>query len=324
MGQETNPFKLVQEFVFWVTVIIMALIVGVYVPMVGLLTAGVLAAPIVIFTLRYGTLMGNGLLLAIAGALFIILGKTVGIGFLCEFGFLSQALVFGFRNKLRKEKIVLITFLVTLTAMFFFVAGTAAFNQVGNISNYIKKQIDESISQTIRAYDNMEMKAEQKEVLKETAETVKAFLLKTYPGLYASITLLLVVANYFATKIFLLKMGYPLPDLTPFNTFMFPEYLVWGFIISAGILASTLVSLVQAPIVNTIGLNLTLLFTTFYLVQGLAILFFWGQRSRLPLILKWMGFILLIIQPFFLLLIAGSGLFDIWFDFRKIKQQPIT
>ncbi len=320
---DSNRFKLAQEFVFWLAVVVLALIVGFYVPMLGLATAGVLAAPLVLFTINYGTGMGVSLLLTIAVLLGLIFGNTAGIGFLCEFGVLSQALVFGFRRKFSQEKIILTGFVLTALAVMLLVAGTTLFSREGSLSSQIKQQIEESIAETLQTYETMEVDPEQKRVFQQAAVTVKDFMLKAYTGVYASITLLIVIANCFASKLLLTRMGYDLGDLSPFIKLVLPEPLVWGFIISASFVVLTSLSLVNSALIQLLGLNLTLIFTTFYLVQGLAILVFWGGRSRLPRPLKWLGLFLLIVQPFFLLLIAVVGLFDTWFDLRKLKQQPV-
>jgi len=316
---DDNWFKLAQEFVFWLVVVSLALIVGFYVPMLGLATAGVLAAPLVLFTISYGTWMGVSLLLTIAVLLGLLFGNTAGIGFLCEFGILSQALVFGFRRKFKQEKIILTGFAFTVLAVILLVAGTTSLSPGGSLSSQIKLQIEESISETLQAYDTMEIEQEQKKVFQQAAVVVKAFMLKAYGGVYASITLLIVVANCFASKLLLTRRGYNLADPSPFRKLVLPEFLVWGFIISATFTALTSLSLVNSTFIQLLGLNLTLVFATFYLVQGLAILVFWGKRSRLPTALKWLGLFLLIVQPFFLLLISVVGLFDIWFDLRKLK-----
>ncbi len=325
--REANGFKLAQEFVFWLIVIVAILIVSLYVPLAGLLISGVIAAPLAVFTLRYGVKFGGGLVLSATVFLGLFFGMGVGLGFLCEFGFLSQVIAFGLKNSVPQEKIILAGFVASVLVMLLFIAGLAASIEDGTLSGYIKKQIDENISQSMKVYEDMEVDGDKKEFLEQieqTSEVLKDFLSRAYIGLYAGISLLIVVANCFSSKFLLFKLGYPLTDDHPFSELSWPEFLVWGFIGSASLFVLTLLPSTNIVFIHNVGLNLTLIFVSFYLVQGLAILFYVGARSRIPVVLKWVGLFLVIVQPVFLIIVSVTGVFDIWFDFRKLKQQPVT
>ena len=66
-----------------------------------------------------------------------------------------------------------------------------------------------------------------------------------------------------------------------------------------------------------VGLNVLLLVSLVYLVQGLGVMVFYLNRASVPPILRSLAYIFLVIQPLFLLGVAAFGLFDLWFDFRR-------
>jgi uncharacterized protein YybS (DUF2232 family) len=70
-----------------------------------------------------------------------------------------------------------------------------------------------------------------------------------------------------------------------------------------------------------IGLNVLLLVSTVYLVQGLGILVFYLNRTSVHPIFRSLVYLVLVIQPLLLLGVAACGLFDLWCDFRRIGHK---
>lgn len=95
-----------------------------------------------------------------------------------------------------------------------------------------------------------------------------------------------------------------------------PDWLIAGFIL-AGIL-----SVLPIERLSDIGLNLLIVVGQVYFLQGLAIVaVFMGERAW-PALLRWPIYILILIQIYMMVIVAGLGLFDAWFDFRKRIRTP--
>jgi uncharacterized protein YybS (DUF2232 family) len=60
-----------------------------------------------------------------------------------------------------------------------------------------------------------------------------------------------------------------------------------------------------------------------YFFQGIAIVSFLFQKKSAPFALRSFFYILIAIQPLFMLLVIGVGLFDTWFNFRKLDTTCI-
>ena len=70
-----------------------------------------------------------------------------------------------------------------------------------------------------------------------------------------------------------------------------------------------------------IGFNLTLSLATLFIIQGFSILdYFWGEIFSRSKVLLFLLIISLLFNIFVLILVALTGLIDIWTDFRKIKE----
>jgi uncharacterized protein YybS (DUF2232 family) len=97
------------------------------------------------------------------------------------------------------------------------------------------------------------------------------------------------------------------------------DYLVWVFLASGAAL------LVPLDLVSIIGLNVLLVTLAVYLLQGLAIVLFWGQRLPLPLGVQCLiiAMVFLITGPLCVIVCTAAGLFDLWVDFRRQRHHPL-
>ena len=57
-----------------------------------------------------------------------------------------------------------------------------------------------------------------------------------------------------------------------------------------------------------------------YFAQGMSIVVHFLKARKVPIFLWLFLFIVIFLQPLFIGLIAGMGVFDIWADFRKIRN----
>jgi len=69
-----------------------------------------------------------------------------------------------------------------------------------------------------------------------------------------------------------------------------------------------------------LGVNLLIVLTPLYAIQGFAVFRFFFLRVRVPRLLQVLSFGLCAMQPLLLVAVAGIGLSDLWIDFRKIRQ----
>jgi uncharacterized protein YybS (DUF2232 family) len=260
---------------------------------------------------------GLVLLFALLALLSVWGGPLYGVAFFFEFGSLSLALAHGFKEKWAQEKIIFIAFMVNVAAVALLL-GMMVISQGFHPRELLADQVERQIQQAIQVYEQMQLDKEQLTALIEGAQKFKEFMLLAYPGLYISMSLFLVIANYLLARWVLIKLDYIVADRTPFSRLLFPDPLVWGLI------GSMLLWMLGGHKLNVWGLNATIVFTAVYTVQGLAIgIFFWTNQRLSPLS-KLLVAGILFLQPLFLLLLFPLGLFDIWFDFRKLKlaQNP--
>jgi uncharacterized protein YybS (DUF2232 family) len=95
-----------------------------------------------------------------------------------------------------------------------------------------------------------------------------------------------------------------------------PDHLVWAVIAGGALM------LAGHDMAERIGLNLLLVLTPVYAIQGLAVLRHFFVKAGVPRLLQGVSFGLFVVQPLLLVGAACLGLSDLWIDFRKIRRAP--
>ncbi len=98
------------------------------------------------------------------------------------------------------------------------------------------------------------------------------------------------------------------------------DHLVWVFLISGAML------LLPSTASSVAGWNVFILTLALYLLHGIAIAIFWLRRLPLPTSGRWLLALaaLIFAGPLCLMTCIAAGLFDMWLDFRRQRQQPLA
>ncbi|RPI10296.1 MAG: DUF2232 domain-containing protein [Zetaproteobacteria bacterium] len=284
---------------------------GSYFPMFGLLLSLLCLLPFVAVGLRHGR---RTLLLALGVATLVLVvpvSVQQGVVFLLEFGVPALVLEAGLRRGARTEIVVI---------------GVAAVLAVGGITvlTLVSGRWDDPTAAVAQHLDSLliDMEALTARMgLSDAAgapdagtRELRGVLLAAFPGLLFVGSLLTAAGYVFALQAAVRRW----PDrLVSARAAAFrwelPEALVWAFIGSGAMF------LTGMPGLRFVGLNGLIVLLGLYFLQGLSIAAFLFRRFQLPRFLATLSVIVLVFQPFFTLLVAGLGLFDVWFAFRRLS-----
>lgn len=281
------------------------------VPVLGLALSLLCPLPFVVLGLRHGRpalLVG----LALATLMLIVPFTTLqGLVFLLEFGAPAVALEAGLRRGVRSE-VVVITAAAAL-ALGGIAALALATGQWDRPAVAVERHLEglfadmESLTARMGVSDD----PGAGEIPTRRLRTV---ILAAFPGLVFVGSLLTAAGYLWVLQGSLVRWPGWLGSVsaTPFR-WELPEPLVWAFIASAALF------LTGMPWPRLVGLNGLIMLLGLYFLQGLSIAVFLFRRFQLPRVLAALSVIVLLLQPFFTLLVAGVGLFDVWCAFRRVS-----
>lgn len=108
-------------------------------------------------------------------------------------------------------------------------------------------------------------------------------------------------------------------DWVDFALWKLPEKSIWAPIASGALFFLNLY-LLKRPLIGHVALNALLVCGAVYFLQGIAIVTFLARTRFPPLGRTFLYLIILLFLQILGVFIVALGIFDFWFDFRKIKK----
>lgn len=237
-----------------------------------------------------------------AGALYLGMCAVIGL-------FMPELLARG----LSGSRTLFWTTAANLTVLFAAVVLYSASSGI-DLRQVISAEITSSMTQAAALYEKSGVQGEDLDLVKRSMKTASDMLLRLYP---AMITLMYVIMA--GCNLALLKKTTPVTGISlnvaEFSSFKNPDLLVWLLI------ATGFSLLLPAAVVTTPALNILLLLALLYFIQGMAVVSVLISRQSFSGMLRIGLYVMLVIQPYLAVLIAGIGLCDLWVDFRTPKKQ---
>lgn len=214
--------------------------------------------------------------------------------------------------------ILLPSFAVLGAVVFYFVYGGAQLSM--SPLQLLEKHITEAVELNIQFYSRLPLSPEEISAIKESKPTVIQLFTRIFPALCIISVLFTIWSNVLMGNKLLRRRGMDLPNLSTLSEWKAPDWLVWIFIAGGGL------SFVPQTHISYTGINLFMVASFIYLLQGLAIVSFFFNHRNLSIFFRWFFYFLIAIQQMLMIAIAAVGFFDIWIDFRKYfhKDQEKT
>lgn len=219
------------------------------------------------------------------------------------------------KNNYSVEALVLLPSLVILAAIAaYFIYGGMQLS----ISPWqlVEKHITEAVELNIKFYNQLPLSPEEINAIKDGKPLIIQLFTRIFPALCIISVLFATWANALMGNKLLHKQGAALPQLSALSQWKAPHWLVWIFIAAGGL------SFVPETSVRYSGINIVLIASFIYFLQGLAIVSFFFQSKNISLFFRWIFYFLIAIQQMLMIAIATMGFADLWIDFRKYLQKP--
>jgi len=265
---------------------------------------------------RYGAQWGFGLL---AVAFFIFLAFAgAEIAFIYFVLALIAALLLALLGRIRVIEFLVLTVAAvvfgTVAGFFYYLYGSWS-----AIAQDFRSNLTEHMAAAVRVQERMGFAEESVELLKERLPAIAETMLQVLPGLlFLSLGLIVLLNVVFLCRRFSERRDEWL-SAANLREWHAPEPLVWGLI------ACGFSLFIPVPeFVRVIAINLLLVIAAFYFFQGLAIVAYFFDKSRVPYFLRMVTYVLIVFQQIFTVLVVGLGLFDLWGDFRRLRKKDLN
>ena len=269
--------------------------------------------PIIYFYSKTGRKQGLAIFilsLFLVAIVLIFSGSAANLPFLFITGFLGLFLSEIFRKNYSIERTVVypVTAVLILWCSFIVLQSLSAGEDPWHlVEDYIGRNIQESI----QFYAQLEIPAEQIDLLRDNVKQITSFFANIFPALVLVGASFIVWLNILAAREIFQRTGTLHPDFGDLSRWKAPEGLIWLLIAAGGSL------LVPVSLLRIISLNLVIVCLFAYLLQGLSIISFLFKTKNVHRSFRILCYCLIFVQQYIILLIAAIGVFDLWVDFRR-------
>jgi uncharacterized protein YybS (DUF2232 family) len=285
-----------------------------FLPVIGMIPGMFAAAPGAFYTLKHGRQTGITLVAASSALLAAVAEPAAVLIYLLQAGIMSLALPeFLIRGKGGARSVVYAVAVNLLSIVV--AAGLFSLTTGSNLHAKVKEGVQASIVQTGAVYQKMGITGDDLKAMQSSMQQAGELIVTIYPALITVVLGTIAVMNLLVLALVALRLGQPFNLVGDFKKYRNPEPLVWVLIIAG------FGMLVPQEVVFHASRNLVIVVSTFYAVQGFAVMSHFFHKYQVPKWVRLIGYLLLIFQPFMVLAVAVLGVFDLWGDFRSPNKQ---
>ncbi len=281
-------------------------------PLIGVFAWMILPLPVLFYRLKTGRNPSAAIMVASMTVLIIATGNfalnTLYFGSLLMTGFFLGEFI---EKHLSVEKIIIYTSLSVFSAcvvLIFFYSLTLSQGLDQLISTYVSRYqmlSAQLFSRTAELYPEIQF---DQQMLEKAAR----LLMSIFPSIVTTSYLTMLWINILLIKRVLKQKGIVVKSIENLNQWKARDYMVFGLI------GVSLISFFNLGILTSIAQNSLIILLFVYFFQGIAVVSYLFNKKRVHFALRLFFYFLIAIQPLFMLIVIGIGLFDTWFNFRKI------
>lgn len=305
-----------------ITTLICALSISI--PIFGFFCFLILPLPAIYYRIRLGRKTG-AIVVFLSFILLIIFSGALS----ADIYFLAGMMILGFSMGEFIKKDLPVEKTIGYACGIVMFAGTFVLILYGNMSNMglmkvVSDYIGKNLELTLMLYETMEVPEENIRLLSDAMEQIKYVLVRIVPSLFASGLLFAAWLNLLLARMTFKSQKPSYAAFSPLNTWKAPDFLVWG------VIGFSLMLLIPNGSVKMLGINGMIFFMVIYFFQGMAIISFYFDKKKFPVVLRVLLYGIIFIQQILVFAIAGLGFFDMWLNFRKLginnnnKQIPLS
>ena len=298
-------------------IIAVAIILGListYLPVIGTLIDFFWALPFAILTVRLGLRKATYALMATIILLSLFIGPIFTIRLALSFGFSGLALGFAIQKNLSAVKIFLLTLIVSFTAQIISIILLLFVMDI----NFFEMQVEmvkETFDETFAMYESLGVDQSQIQQAKSQVEPAISLLNMLMPTLLLLIALINTLICFYSAKFIFPKINLSMPKFPPFAQWKFPIAFVYLMIIA--MLGLYWGSTRNLNLLYSVSLNANILSTCVGFVQGMSVLSFMADRLNISKLVRRIFCVFLLFNFMLFQIIAFTGLFDMFFDYRR-------
>jgi uncharacterized protein YybS (DUF2232 family) len=271
----------------------------------------------IVIGVRRGIVQSLISLIVVSIGIVITIDALIGIISFLLFLPITMIIIYGIKSRKKPMEIL------SYSTVVFFISTLLLFGYTQNLSGIsIISQMEESFKQVLSFYvellGNMEFTSFEIQKTKDYLESGYKYMIWTLPAILIIFSLFISYCNYYTSVLASRKMGIGVVNLPRFSKFKLPSNIISGTIVM--ILGVLLIKEMNLASFETIFLNVAVLISIMFLIQGLSVIDFYLIKLRLNLFFRIIFIMIMAILAPLGTLISLVGITDVIFDYRKFRK----
>lgn len=289
-------------------------LVSVYVPIIGMFAEFFCAVPLAVLTARQGANKGLTALVVTFILLSMLISPILATRLVLSFGICGVALGWCVRKNFGAAKIFFLTLIVASAAQVLTLLLLIIVMDVNLIDTQIE-MVRESFNESFAMYESMGVEPERINEAKSQVEPALQTLAFLMPTLIMLTALINSLAVWFTARWIFPKLQMKIPNMPPFAEWKFPQIFFYTALVGGlGMYWGFTRGWTE---IYEISLNLLIVSALVGLVQGFSLLSVIFDKYKISKTMRRIFYVVLVLNMFFLQLVAITGLVDMLFDYRK-------
>ncbi len=302
-----------REFFFHVVLTLSLFLSIAFVPLAGFLSGILTPSPTVLSSLRWKpqTALLVPIISGVLGAVGLVLMDMLqSVPYFVALLGMGIVMGHGIRNMWSAEKVVGLSSLV-LIAIAGFLLALGYIESKGEMIRLLETDLQNAVSSALKQFGTQSVETQ---ALESALLASVPIIVRILPGILVSSALGVSWINLLVARRYCRAAAVDFCLQEKLTYWKAPELLVW-FAIAGGIMVLLPDGRLTFP-----GMNLLIVLGSIYFLQGIAIAAFYFDKWKMPAFARALIYAVLILQQFASMATAAVGLFDMWFDFRRIKK----
>ncbi len=227
----------------------------------------------------------------------------------------QRAVWYGLKQGFAAPRCVIVSTVTFLGLLIFTLVMTSLVLQQ-NVLALWRQGFETSLRASVDFYQELGWEVDE---IERAAALIRRFFLDAIVGWVAVMAAAFSTFSYFLQR----RLAPDLPGsqmpLTPFSRWTAWEKMIWVLLAALVFLGLGARGL-SGP--GWLGLNALIVMGSIYLVVGLSVIIFYFNQKNIPPALKIGAVLIMGLVPALLIFVVLLGIFDTWWDWRRLKKTP--
>lgn len=244
--------------------------------------------------------------------------KTIVFFMLLAFTPISVVLNYLVAKRKSSQETMLYT---TIVALISYIITITLLGKVTGISfiNQLEEAFSQALKSQIKLLNDMGLSSYEMYETTDNLRNIYEYMILIIPSTIIMFSMFTAFLNSVVSTSILRKMGYGIVSVPKFSYFKLPDDIILGtIVIYIGVF---ILKALKTLYHETILINVTLLISFFFFLEGLAVIIFYLNKSKLNKVIKGILIIFIIATVPLSAIISIVGFLDIIFDFRRIRRR---